>query len=74
MVQSLSRAKQYHNNGFLWQYRIEDEQCSCGCNVFHHEYDKPQNKVFIVCNACDDIIAEFKKEYTQEELSKGIWK
>lgn len=74
MVQSLSRIKQYHNDGNLWQYFIKGERCSCGCNVFHHVYDKPKNKVFVVCNACDDIIAEFKEEYTQKELSKGVWK
>lgn len=70
----MRRTIQYHNDGNLWEYTIDGEQCGCGCNVFHHEYDKPQNKVFIVCNACDDIIAEIKREYTHEELSKGIWK
>lgn len=66
--------KQYHDNGNLWQYIIKGERCDCKCNVFHHEYNKARNKVFVVCNACDEIFAEIKDEYTDEELRKGVWK
>lgn len=74
MEQYSSRITQYHEDGSLWQYMLKDEQCGCGCNVFHHEYDKALNKIFIICNACDAEVAEYREEYTQEELSRGVWK
>ena len=64
--------KQYHEDGNLWQYMIEDISCYCGCNVFHHEYNKQANKVLILCNACDYKIGELEDEYTEEELKKGL--
>lgn len=70
----MANMKQYHDNGSLWEYTIGGEQCTCGCNVFHHECNEARNKVFVVCNACDCIIGEYKDEYIEKELAKGVWK
>lgn len=67
--------KQYHDNGNIWQYTIEDDfKCDCGCNVFHKEYNKVRNKIWYVCNACDLVVAELKDEYLNRDLQSGIWK
>lgn len=67
--------EQYHEDGELWQYIIEDNyRCDCGCNVFHKKYNKLRNKIWYICNACDCAVAEVKDEYMQKHLSVGVWK
>lgn len=67
--------KQYHEDGELWQYTIEDNhKCNCGCIFFHKEYNKVTNKIWYICNSCDCVVGELKDEYLQEHLGVGVWK
>lgn len=67
--------KQYHEDGHLWEYMIEnDYRCDCSCNVFHKEYNKVRHKIWYICNSCGNVVGELKDEYLQEALNTGIWK
>ena len=47
--------------------------CSCGCNVYHLEYNKLKDSIYGVCNACniDRYIAS--SDYTSDLLQIGVW-
>ncbi len=64
---------QYCPDNRIWEYTPEDYRCECGCNVFHRAYSEELNKIFLICNSCAIKAAELKDEYTNRELSKGIW-
>ena len=67
------RKKQYYNDvDKVWQYYQPKGTCSCGCNVYHYEYDG--KKIYGVCNACGEDVYILKDEYVEEILNKGIWK
>lgn len=68
--------KQYHEDGHLWEYIIDNAsyRCDCGCNVFHKEYNKARHKIWYICNGCSNVVGELKDEYLQETLNTGIWK
>jgi hypothetical protein len=64
----------YEDNGNIWCYYSEENNpCGCGSNCYHYEYDKMNNKIYGVCNACGTDIYEMKEEYMNEELNIGQW-
>lgn len=70
------RLTQYHEDQkTLWQYFTGDRNnpCNCGSNCYHLEYNKIDNKIYGVCNACDTDIYEIRDEYIGEELQTGRW-
>lgn len=59
----------------MWQYYSRERNpCECGSNCYHYEYDKINNEIYGVCNACDEDIYIVKEEYKEEVLKEGIWK
>lgn len=62
----------YNNSNRYWNYFNGDKPCCCGSNVHHLEYDG--RKIYGVCNGCGKDISEYKDEYVEETLQKGIWK
>lgn len=71
-----NRKIQYYKDkpDHIWEYFVKGEHCSCGANVYHHEYDQKSNTVFCVCNGCKQDIYAIKDEYTKDVLAEGIWK
>lgn len=73
----MKRKIQYYDdikNG-IWCYMVkggEMNPCGCGSNCYHHEYDGI--KLYGVCNSCQRDIYEYKEEYIEDELSRGIWR
>lgn len=68
-----TRKKQYYNDvDKVWQYYQPKETCSCGCNVYHFEYDG--KKIYSICNACEEIVGVVRNERVEELLNKGVWK
>lgn len=62
----------YHDNGNLWEYILKGFRCNCGANVFHYVFDG--SVVFGVCNGCGRAVWKIKPEFTNKELSEGVWK
>lgn len=70
------RLSQRHNDSSnLWQYYTGNgsNPCGCGSNCFHYEYDKVDNTIYGVCNACNKDIYVVREEYKEEKLKEGKW-
>ena len=65
----------YEESGNMWQYFVpkENNPCGCGSNCYHYEYDRIDNRIYGVCNACNKDIYEMKQEYIEEFLQRGKW-
>lgn len=62
----------YSDKNLVWNYYLSEERCSCGCNVYHYEYDGTE--IYGVCNACNKDIYLVKNENVNETLNTGIWR
>lgn len=65
----------YKDSENIWQYydAIKNNPCECGSNCYHYEYDRIDNKIYGVCNACGTDIYEVREEYMNEKLQIGKW-
>lgn len=66
------RTIRLRNDDRIYEFFIRGEHCLCGANVMHYEYDG--EKMYGVCNACQDDVFIVKPEYAKELLGEGIWK
>ena len=64
----------YDDDEEIWQYADKERNpCGCGSNCFHYEYDRINNVIYGVCNACEKDIYIVKEEYMNEKLHTGKW-
>lgn len=75
-VRSKLRVMQYNEEtNTLQNYIPESKITPCHCdNMFHYEYDLFYNKMYGVCNICDQDIFVMKDEYVPQLLHEGIWR
>lgn len=75
-VHSELRVMQYNKEtNRLQNYISESRTTPCHCDsMFHYEYDVFYNKMYGVCNICNQDIFVVKDKYVPQLLHTGIWR
>lgn len=74
-IQTKRLTQCYEDSENMLQYYSSENKnpCGCGSNCYHYEYDRINNVIYGVCNACEEDIYIVKEEYMDEKLHAGKW-